>query len=98
MSSLDVKRWSGNEQVFHDGGIAPMSFKASTPSRERRIKRICVRLGLHLMTAQKPDKQVLAHGGYMLRDARTMTIVLGDKGYLFSADLDDVEAYLDALS
>lgn len=74
-----------------------MSYKASAPSRERRIKRVCVRHGLHLMTARKPDKQVLAHGGYMLRDAETMTIVLGDRGYLFSADLDDVEAYLDAL-
>ncbi|PTM49104.1 hypothetical protein [Phreatobacter oligotrophus] len=74
-----------------------MSQKGSVPSRERRIKRICVRYGLHLMTAQKPSKQVLTHGGYMLRDAETMAIVLGDKGYLFSADLDEVEAYLDAL-
>jgi hypothetical protein len=75
-----------------------MSRKAATPSRERRIKRICARLGLHFMTAQKPDKQVLAHGGYMLRDGRTMAILLGDKGYLFSADLDEVEAFLDAQS
>lgn len=75
-----------------------MSYKASPPARERRIKRICVRFGLHLMTAQKPDKLVQAHGGYMLRDARTMSIVLGDKDYLFSADLDDVEEYLDALT
>jgi hypothetical protein len=71
-----------------------MSRKAATPSRERRVKRLCVRLGLHLMTAQKPDKQVLAHGGYMLRDGRTMKIMLGDKDYLFSADLDEVEAFL----
>ena len=75
-----------------------MSRKAASPSRERRIKRICARYNLHFMTAQKPDKQVLAHGGYMLRDAGTMTIVLGDKGYLFSADLDEVEAHLDALT
>jgi hypothetical protein len=75
-----------------------MSYKASAPSRVRRIKRICVRFGLHLMTAQKPDKQVLAHGGFMLRDARTMSVVLGDKGYLFSADLDEVEAYLETLT
>jgi hypothetical protein len=74
-----------------------MSRKAATPSRERRVKRLCVRLGLHLMTAQKPDKQVLAHGGYMLRDGRTMAILLGDKGYLFSADLDEVEAFLAAM-
>lgn len=75
-----------------------MSYKASAPSRERRIKRVCARLGLHLMTARKPDKQVLSHGGYMLRDAETMTIVIGDRGYLFSADLDELEANLDALS
>jgi hypothetical protein len=74
-----------------------MSRKAATPSRERRVKRLCVRLGLHLMTAQKPGKQVLAHGGYMLRDGRTMKIVLGDKDYLFSADLDEVEAFLAAM-
>jgi hypothetical protein len=75
-----------------------MSRKAATPSRERRVKRLCTRLGLHLMTAQKPDKQALAHGGYMLRDGRTMKIVLGDRDYLFSADLDEIEAYLDGLS
>ncbi len=74
-----------------------MSRKAATPSRERRVKRLCARLGLHLMTAQKPDKHVLAHGGYMLRDGRTMAILLGDKGYLFSADLDEVEALLEAM-
>jgi hypothetical protein len=74
-----------------------MSRKNSDNSRERRIKRLCVRLGLHLMTAQKPDKLVQAHGGYMLRDGATMKIVFGDQEYLFSADLDEVEAYLDTL-
>ena len=52
-------------------------------------------LGLHLMTALKPDKQVLAHGGYMLRDGKTMTYIYGDKDYLFSADIDEIEAFLD---
>jgi urease accessory protein UreE len=75
-----------------------MSRKAATPSRERRVKRLCTRLGLHLMTVLKPDKQVMAHGGYMLRDGKTMTIVFGDKDYLFSADLDEVEVYLDRLT
>jgi hypothetical protein len=41
---------------------------------------------------------VLAHGGYMLRDGKTMKIVLGDKDYLFSADIDEIEAFLDGLS
>lgn len=62
---------------------------------ERRAKRLCARLGLHLMTAQKPDKRVLAHGGYMLRDAATMAILLGDAEYPFSASLDEIEAFLD---
>jgi hypothetical protein len=75
-----------------------MSRKLAVPSRERRIKRVCARFNLHLMSAQKPDKQVQAHGGYMLRDGATMKIVLGDQGYLFSADLDEVEDFLDALT
>jgi hypothetical protein len=73
-----------------------MSLKNSDPSRERRAKRACVRLDLHLMMPQKPDKKVLAHGGYMLRDAKTMKIVLGDAGYLFSASMDEVEDFIDA--
>jgi hypothetical protein len=73
-----------------------MSRKDATSARERRARRACTRLGLHLMTAQKPDKQVLAHGGYMLRNGETMAIVLGDKAYLFSASLDEVEDFLDA--
>jgi hypothetical protein len=72
-----------------------MSRKEATNSRERRIKRMCARVGLHLMTAQKPDKLVQAHGGYMLRDAATMRIVFGDRDYLFSADLDEIEEYLE---
>ena len=75
-----------------------MSGKNSRVSVERRVRRLCTRLGLHLMIAQKPDKQVRAHGGYMLRDGATMTIVFGDKGYPFSATLDEVEAYLDGLA
>jgi hypothetical protein len=72
-----------------------MSRKNLMPSRERRIRRLCTRLGLHFMICQKPDKQVLAHGGYMLRDGKTMAYVFGDKEYLFSADLDEIEAFLE---
>jgi hypothetical protein len=73
-----------------------MSRRDALPSVERRARRIATRLGLHLMKAQKPDKRVLAHGGYMLRDAATMRIVFGDADYLFSASLDEVEAWLEA--
>ncbi len=75
-----------------------MGGKNSRVSVERRVRRVCTRLGLHLMICQKPDKLVLAHGGYMLRDGATMKIVFGDKGYPFSATLDEVEAYLDSLT
>jgi hypothetical protein len=72
-----------------------MSRKTSDPSRERRAKRLCNRLGLHLMICQKPDKLVQAHGGYMLRDGKTMQIVFGNAEYLFSADLEEIEVFLD---
>jgi hypothetical protein len=71
-----------------------MSRKNALPSLERRVRRVAARHGLHLMTAQKPDKRVLAHGGYMLRDPETFKVVFGDAGYLFSADLDEIEAWL----
>ena len=74
-----------------------MGRKNSTVSIERRVRRVCTRLGLHLMIAQKPDKLVLAHGGYMLRDGATMKIVFGDKEYPYSATLDEVEEHLDKL-
>lgn len=72
-----------------------MSRKEAIASRERRAKRLAIRYNLHIMTCQKPDKRVLAHGGYMLRDGETMKIVFGDKDYPFSASLDEIEAWLD---
>jgi hypothetical protein len=74
-----------------------MSRKDSTAALERRVRRVAVRHGLHILKAQKPDAKVLQHGGYMLRDAEAFTIVFGDKPYAYSADLDEVEAYLDKL-
>ncbi len=72
-----------------------MSRKDALPSIERRVRRLATRYGLHLMKAQKPDKRVLAHGGYMLRDGETMKILFGDKEYLFSASLDEIETWLE---
>jgi predicted transcriptional regulator len=63
-------------------------------SHERRVRRVAVRYGLNLMKAQKPFGKVLEHGGYMLRDDDTRKIVFGDKGYEFSATLDEVEDFL----
>jgi hypothetical protein len=85
------------EILLQTGNYLGMSRKNSDPSRERRARRQATRLGLHLMISQKPDKQVLAHGGYMLRDGKTMQIVFGNAEYLFSASLDEIETKLDAL-
>ncbi|MCA0401370.1 MAG: hypothetical protein LCH38_11205 [Proteobacteria bacterium] len=74
-----------------------MSYKNSKNSIERRARRIATRYGLHLMTCQKPDKRVLAHGGYMLRDGETMKILYGDAEYPFSASLDEVTEWLEEL-
>ena len=73
-----------------------MSFrKDSEQSVERRIKRRLGKYLLDLLKAQKPTSQVKAHGGYKLRDARSGKIVFGEKGYEFSATLEDIEAWLD---
>ncbi|PWR23977.1 hypothetical protein [Zavarzinia compransoris] len=74
-----------------------MSRRDSLSAVERRIRRIAVRYGLNLLKPQKPDPQVLRHGGYMLRDEETAKIVFGDKEYRFSASIDEIEAYLERL-
>lgn len=73
-----------------------MARKNALPSVERRVRRVATRLGLHLMIAQKPSADMLAHGGYMLRDGATMKIVFGEKDYPFSASLDEIEVWLEA--
>jgi hypothetical protein len=73
-----------------------MSFrKDSVQSSERRVKRRLAKYLLDLLKAQRPTPQVKAHGGYKLRDARSGKIVFGEKGYEFSATLEDIEAWLD---
>ena len=72
-----------------------MSSRAnSTTSIERRIRRLAQRRGLSLLVAQKRDLRIEAHGGYMLREDETGTIVFGNARYEFSADLDEVETFL----
>ena len=74
-----------------------MSRRDSPAAIERRLRRIAVRHGLNLLKPQKPDAQILRHGGYMLRDEETAKIVFGDKEYRFSADIEEIEAYLTGL-
>ncbi len=67
-------------------------------SLERRVRRIAVRHGLHILKVQKlTDPRVVQHGGYMLRDVETAKIVFGDDPYPFAADLADIEAYIAGL-
>ncbi len=65
-------------------------------SHERRVKRLARRYGASVMKCEKPIGKVLVHGGYMLREDDTRKIVFGDKGYEFSATLDEVEEFLEA--
>jgi len=71
-----------------------MSRPGRERSIERRVRRVATRLGLHLMIAAKPDAQVRAHGGYMLRVGETMRIIFGNKDYPYCADIDEIEAFL----
>jgi hypothetical protein len=71
--------------------------RANAPvSVERRVRRLAQRRGLSLLIAKKRNPKIEAHGGYMLRDDDTGAIVFGDKSYEFSADLDEIEAFLTA--
>lgn len=72
-----------------------MSSRAHTnTATERRIRRLAQRQGLSLLIAQKRNPKIDAHGGYMLRDDETFEIVFGNAKYEFSADLDEIEAFL----
>ena len=65
-------------------------------SQERRVKRLGYRYGVLLMKAAKPFGKVAEHGGYMLRLEDSRKIVFGNKGYEYSATLDEIEAFLEA--
>lgn len=76
-----------------------MSSRANNQSSlERRVRRIAQRHNLSMLSPRLPEPRVKEHGGYMLRNDETGAYVFGDKPYHFSATLDEVEAWLDALS
>ena len=66
----------------------------SINSIERRLRRVAARHGLTVLKAEKPSAKAIQHGGYMLRDTKTFSIVLGNKSYEFSASIEDIEAFL----
>ncbi len=73
-----------------------MGNRNDVKSVERRVRRLGRRYGVSLMKCEKPFGKVAQHGGYMLRDDDTRKIVFGDKGYEFSATLEEVETFLEA--
>lgn len=73
-----------------------MSRKEFDASRMRRMKRVAGRYGLTILTADK-IKTLGQPGGHQVRDDESFKIVYGDVPKPFSASLDDVESYLDAL-
>ena len=73
-----------------------MSRKEFDASRMRRMKRLAARHGLTILTSEK--MKVLGQpGGHAIREDATFNIVFGDVPKPFSASLDEVESYLDAL-
>jgi hypothetical protein len=73
-----------------------MSHRSNTlVALERRIRRLAQRRGWSMLIAQKRNPKIEAHGGYMLRDDTTFEIVYGNKGYDFSASLEEIEAFLE---
>jgi hypothetical protein len=72
-----------------------MSSRAHTLAAiERRVRRLGRPFGVSLLVAQKRNPKIEAHGGYMLRDDDSFEIVFGNKGYEFSASLEEVEEFL----
>jgi hypothetical protein len=74
--------------------IAMSSRAHTTAAIERRVRRLARPYGVSLLIAQKRNAKIEAHGGYMLRDDDSFKIVFGDKGYEFSASLEEVEEFL----
>lgn len=74
-----------------------MSRKEFEASRMRRMKRLAARHGLTILTSDK-IKTLGQPGGHALRDDATFKVIYGGEPKPFSASLDDIEAYLDALS
>jgi hypothetical protein len=73
------------------------SRKKHLVSQERQVKRLLGRRNLDLLQPLKPSQKVLEHGGYKVRDAASGKIVFGEAGYEFSASLEEVEAWIEAL-
>lgn len=75
-----------------------MSSRAHTDAaRLRRLKRIAQRNGLSILATSKPDR-LITNGGYMLSNEATRTAILGGHPRPYSANLDQIEAYIEKLT
>jgi hypothetical protein len=64
---------------------------------ERQVKRRLGRFNYDLLKPQRMTPKILEHGGYKVRDAATGEVIFGETGYEFSADLADIETWLEGL-
>ncbi len=71
-----------------------MSRRDSDVARLRRMRRMAQRRGLSILKATHPRSP---ESGYMLSVEEGRQVLLGDKPQPYSASLDAIEAYLDAL-
>jgi len=71
------------------------SRKNHLASQERVTKRLLGRHNLDLLKPLKLTSKIIEHGGYKVRDAATGKVLFGEKGYEFSATLEDIEAWLE---
>jgi len=62
--------------------------------RENRLRRMAERRGFLLKKSRRRDPGALGFGGFMLVNAETNAVVLGGHPFEYSADLDDIEAFL----
>ena len=66
-------------------------------SQERQVKRLLGRHNYDLLKPIKTNSKIEEHGGYKVRDASTGKVIFGETSYEFSASLEDIEAWLEAL-
>jgi hypothetical protein len=62
-------------------------------TRETRLRRMAERQGLRLVKSRRRDPRAIDFGDFMLVDAETNSIVVGEIGRV-RCSLDDIERYL----
>lgn len=66
-----------------------------TKVRENKARRAAGRQGLILQKSRRRDPNAIDFNGYMLVDGRTNAAVVGSHPWAYSADLDEVEDFLE---